>query len=360
MSKFIDNFLPEQFTLHLSSEPSKSHSKMSFQVFFHNCSAELQNEVRSTIENYKAENFKLSVKSSGSTGTPKQILHDKPSIIASARRTNHFFKLNDKSHVLCPLAIHTIGAKMALFRAIEGEYALHFTEASRNFIENIDQKLQFDLVSLAVIQLESLLKTPYNLNRFSQILLGGSSISVETEKKCLEHNFDAYLGFGMTETLSHIALRKLGTENYSCLEGIVVSSSEQGMRININNKTITSTDRIETIDNKTFKWLGRNDFAINSGGVKIIPEIVEKHLSERLGIAAVVLGISDVTFGEKVVLVTESELNTNQKQLITDSISKEFGKFSAPKLFVSQPFEYINGLKLNRKAIIANVKQRYE
>ncbi len=334
---------------------------MSFQVFFHNCSEQLRNEVSTTITNFQAENFELNIKSSGSTGLPKEITHSKKDIVNSANRTNKFFNLNTDSKVLCPLAIHTIGAKMSLFRALRGNYQIHFVEASRDFIDILPASLKFDLVSLAVIQFSELLESDIaQLARFENVLLGGSAIPAYLEEKSVQLGINAFIGFGMTETLSHIALRKLGNDYYHCLEGITVDSSEQGMIIQQNDKTITSTDIIEKPDNKSFKWIGRNDFVINSGGIKIIPELIENAVSSKFNVKIVLIGIPDVTYGEKAILVSEIAIDEQLKKEIKQFIEADFSRYHVPKAFVEHKFSYINGLKLDRLSLINSVKALYE
>jgi len=342
-------------------EANNYRSTMSFQVFFHNCNEQLQNEVKNAIEEFKDEAFELNVKSSGSTGTPKQIVHSKQAVIASALRTNRFFQLTENSRVLCPLAIHTIGAKMALFRAIVGNYQLHFVEASRDFIKVVPSQIQFDLVSLAVIQFAELLENNMNdFGRFNNILLGGSAIPIHLEEKSIQFQLKAFIGFGMTETLSHIALRKLGNENYQCLDGISVESSTDGMLIHLNDNTITSTDIIETTDKEHFKWIGRNDFIINSGGVKISPELLENAVNSVFDVKIVVVGISDVTYGQKAILVSETNIDEQLKIEIKSFIEERFGKYHVPKEFLVHEFGYINGLKLDRLGLIKSVEALYE
>jgi len=334
---------------------------MSFQVYFHNCPQELQDEVNIVIQNFENNDFELKVKSSGSTGLPKEISHDKKSIITSSRRTNQFFQLNENSKVLCPLAIHTIGAKMSLFRALTGDYELHFVNASRAFINEIPEGMKFDLVSLAVIQFGNLLDYhPNALDRFKNILIGGSAISEQMEQKSIELHLSTFIGFGMTETLSHIALRKLGEPFYKCLEKITVNTIDGGMEIHDNNKTITSTDIIESIDNQNFKWIGRTDFVINSGGVKIIPELIENYISSTFKIKILIIGVPDVTYGEKAILVSEEIIDDKLKTEIKNVIESKFGKYHVPKDFLVLDFKYINELKLDRLNIIKSVKALYE
>jgi O-succinylbenzoic acid--CoA ligase len=132
------------------------------------------------------------------------------------------------------------------------------------------------------------------------------------------------------------------------------------MKIHQNNETITSTDLIQTIDNKIFKWIGRNDFVINSGGVKIIPELLENSISVRFNLKVIIVVIPDVTFGEKAILVSETPLDDALKMKLKGHIETEFGKYYVPKDFIQLSFEYINELKLDRRRLTAKVKAHYE
>ena len=150
---------------------------MAFQVFFHHCEDSYREKIESAIREFAAYDFTLEVKSSGSTGTPKQIFHSKAVVIASAKRTNNYFRLNENSTVLCPISFDTIGGKMSLFRAITGNYEVHFTTPGRDFSSVIPSDLSFDLVSMAPLQLDYIIKNqPDKLIHFKQILLGGSGV----------------------------------------------------------------------------------------------------------------------------------------------------------------------------------------
>ena len=333
---------------------------MAFQVFFHHCEDAYREKIETAIREFAAGDFRLAVKSSGSTGTPKQIFHSKTAVVQSAERTNSYFNLTESSRVLCPISFDTIGGKMSLFRAMVGDYEVHFTTPSRHFVSDLPGDLAFDLVSLAPIQLDYIIKNqPDKLPGFKQILLGGSAVSAELEEDCLELNLNVNLGFGMTETVSHFAIRKMGNPVYSVLAGFEVNATDSGMEIrDVNNHSIiTSTDSIEYIDKHHFKWIGRLDFVINTGGVKIHPEPIEQLISNRFGVQVVLIGLQDSEYGEKVVLVTENQLTQDLKQSIDRIILTEFGKYAVPKQYIRHSFSYLNGLKLDRKTIKAQIEQ---
>lgn len=333
---------------------------MAFQVFFHHCEDSYREKVENAIREFVSDDFTLEVKSSGSTGTPKQIFHSKNAVVASAKRTNAYFNLDEHSRVLCPISFDTIGGKMSLFRAIVGNYEVHFTTPSRHFVSELRADLSFDLVSMAPIQLDYLIKNQKDkLSHFKQILLGGSAVSHQLEQSCMDLGLNVCLGFGMTETVSHFAIRKMGNSTYAVLPGFEVISAPTGMEIiDLDNESsITSTDQVETIDKQHFKWIGRLDFVINTGGVKIHPEPIEQLISNRFGIQIVLIGQQDPEYGEKVVLVSEDQLDNDSVRLISDTILSEFGKYAVPKQYIRHSFSWLNGLKLDRKSIKARIDQ---
>ncbi len=333
---------------------------MAFQAFYHNCENSYSERIEESILEFSKADFVLSVKTSGSTGTPKQIAHQKEAVEVSAKRTNSYFNLSENSKVLCPISFDTIGGKMALFRAIVGNYEIHFATPSRVFLNHVNTNIRFDLVSMAPLQLDYLIENEFNrIDQFKQILLGGSSISSKLEVSCSRLDSKVVLGFGMTETISHIAIREMNTAVYQTLNGISIESTADGMEIHdqLNNVIIHSTDVIEKIDNKHFKWLGRNDFVINSGGVKIHPEPIEQRILSQFGIHSLLIGKIDNEFGEKVTLIVENQIDDDLFIEITHLIQKEFGKYAVPKQYFQHSFSYLNGLKLDRKKIKTQIDQ---
>jgi O-succinylbenzoic acid--CoA ligase len=331
---------------------------MSFQVVFHYCTPDYEQKIRQTIDAFQANDFKLTVKSSGSTGKPKEIKHSKKQVVISAMRTNAFFGLDENSRVLCPISFDTIGGKMSLIRALIGEYEIHFLEPHRSFIQKVGPEMEFDLISLAPVQLAWIAENcSERLKQFENILVGGAAIPAVLEKQCMAINRNCYLGFGMTETISHIALRKFGSEYYQVLPGISVESLENGTRITDNESKleIHSTDTIQKNDNQSFKWIGRTDFVINSGGIKIQPEELEKLIQAELLISTVIIGKADLEYGEKVVLVTETALTESIQNQIKTLIESDFGKYAVPKAFIVHSFTYLNGLKLDRRTLKSEI-----
>jgi O-succinylbenzoic acid--CoA ligase len=148
-----------------------------------------------------------------------------------------------------------------------------------------------------------------------------------------------YLTFGMTETVSHFAIRKLNgidrSEYYKALKGIVISTDDRGCLTVAgsitNNKTIFTNDLVEIIGHDKFKWLGRIDHVINSGGIKINIDLLERKIKEIFSSAKIsndfyLEGIKDRKYGSKLILVFEignSDRSVLKKiKLLLDQLTK--------------------------------------
>jgi len=329
-------------------------SKMSFELIFHNCSAIHQLEVEAFVDEFQNELETLEVNTSGSTGIPKKISLSKRQLIASAERTNAYFQMDEDSTSLLCLSIHTIGGKMVLVRAIVGNYTVHVVEPKRNPVVDLLPFTLIDLASFAPIQFEaSFNESPQEMKLIGASLLGGSAPSEQLEARILREDLPVFVGFGMTETVSHIALRKVGEEMYTALDGVTIESTSDGIFISdtILDLELSATDLIETIDSTHFRWLGRADFAINSGGIKIHPEALEKVISTILMGSFAVIGLPHPTWGEECVLVVGFELDNEVFTGIQERIAEKFGRYAVPKRYIRHSIPYLNGLKVNRKLL---------
>lgn len=308
---------------------------MAFEVTYTDCSAETYQEIRAIITLWNEKSPEYRVKTSGSTGTPKTILLHKEQLEASAKRSNSFFGLNENSQVLMPLSPHTIGGKMMLIRALVGNYSIHVVEPRANPLEEIDPKSHFSFISLVPYQVKSILEeTPEKLNRFDNILLGGMGLSDELEQMLSELNPTIYIGFGMTETVSHIALRKMNDPIYQALEGVQLAIHQGSLVITDSKLGIAhmhTNDQVELIDPVHFRWLGRADFVINSGGIKIHPETIEQAIDEHIHVPFIIGGIPHEILGEACVLILEEALPDEEFKQIQEIIREKFGKYAAPK-----------------------------
>lgn len=346
MPKFIDNSLNQ-------AAQTKLIPEMSFELHFFQCTENTQSAVNELVAQLKTGSALISVQTSGSTGTPKSIEFQQHQLIASAQRTNAFFGLSAHSTVVLPLSVHRIAGIMSIVRAFIGNYALCITEPSVNFLHALPEGKTFDLVSCSINQLDELLNQ-HALKRFKQVLLGGSAISSQLENTANASQVPIYLGYGMTETVSHIALRKLGEPLYFPLTGVEISSTDAGTKITDHETGITNlwcTDVLNIHENNGFEFIGRTDFAIVSGGIKIHPEPLEKELEKVFNVTVYISSIPDERLMEKVIAVSENEFSEAEIKAMNEHISKHFGKYAVPKQWIVHSVPMLNELKMDRKAL---------
>ena len=329
---------------------------MAFEVKYINCSAETYQAIRKIIGDWNAKSPDYYVKTSGSTGSPKSILLKREQLEASAKRSNSFFGLDEHSAVLMPLSPHTIGGKMMLVRALVGNYAIHVVEPRANPLEEIPAKFQYSFISLVPYQVKCILEeNPDKLNFFENILLGGMGLSAELEQTLSGLKPAVYIGFGMTETVSHIALRKMNDPVYRALEGLHLDVSDNCLVITdskLGIEHMQTNDEVELIDSGSFRWLGRADFAINSGGIKIHPEGLEHAIDELIEEPFIIGSIPHETLGEICVLVLEEALPDDVFSQVQEIVREKFGKYAAPKQQVISSILKTENGKIRRREIL--------
>ncbi len=334
---------------------------MAFEVIYLHCSEKTQQEVRAVIELWQNGSPVYTVKTSGSTGTPKSISLSREQLEASAKRSNAAFGLTESARVFMPLSPHTIGGKMMLIRALTGNYTIEITEPGANPLKYIDPQTAYSFVSLVPYQVKHILEeTPGKLNQFRQILLGGMGLSPELEKTLSAISPDVFIGFGMTETVSHIALRRMGSPVYEALKNIELQVSDDCLVVTDQKLGITelqTNDQVKLIDPFHFEWLGRADFVINSGGIKIHPENLEQAIESRISFPFIIGGIPHETLGEACVLIGEQILPEEKFTELQAVIREKFGKYAVPKQQVLSPILKTENGKIRRKEILNMLKK---
>ena len=189
-------------------------------------------------------------------------------------------------------------------------------------------------------QVVNILNDSSSLSQLSEIenmIIGGAPLDSITEKRIAETSLNAYATYGMTETLSHVALRKVGAENsYFALPGVTFSQDERGcLKISVPHlsiKEVVTNDMVDLIDQTHFIWRGRFDNVINSGGVKIFPEEIEKLIAPYLKERFYVIGTPDTIWGEICTLVIEGEEWSKEKQQsLLMQLKEALPKHKSPK-----------------------------
>ncbi|MFM7682378.1 MAG: AMP-binding protein [Bacteroidota bacterium] len=304
-------------------------------------SAKFQNEaIEKAFLNFQSEwkkNDSIEVFTSGSTGEPKNILFPKEKMILSANKTINFFNLRNSINALICLSLETIAGKMMLVRAFVGKWNLNIVEPTANPLNNIDEKIDF--VALVPVQLERiLLESPEKLRKINTIIVGGAPVSNFLINLLKENEMTVFQTFGMTETVSHIAIRKIGmqTDNfYETVDGVKVSALNGNLMIHypeMFEEPLQTKDQVNIISPTKFVWIGRTDFMINSGGVKLNPEKIEQKLVEIIPFPFFIFGLNDENLGQKLALVIENNSNyTPEKERLKGILDK----YETPKVFIT-------------------------
>ncbi len=295
------------------------------------------------ISYWNSNSETLELQTSGSTGNPKIIVGSRARIVASIEMTRKAFNLHDNDLFFCCLNVNYIAGIMMVFRALHIGANLLVVEPTSNPLLNLgNQEYLLSKVkvfhSFVPLQIETILKNPKSailLNSAKAIIIGGASINSMLSKMCSELFVPIYATFGMTETLSHIAIRDLRKEgeSFKILEGVTIEvNTKNCLRINAastSNEWIQTNDVVELIDNSSFIVRGRIDNIINSGGVKIQLEEIERKIEEKLNLDSrfFCFGIRDELLGQKLILIIEGNRNTVTKEQLQGFLTK----FEVPK-----------------------------
>lgn len=283
------------------------------------------------------------LQTSGSTGTPKLIEIKKKFMINSAEATGAYFNLKENTTALLCMNPEYVAGKMMLVRAMVLGWKLDVVPASLNPLQGLGKT--YDFSAMVPLQVSNSLMDLYKIKK---IIIGGGAVSKELEKQLQNSLTECFSTYGMTETVSHIAVRTLNNHSslqggvtkqshsknenvtsgdpkasgeksyYSILPNILISKDNRNCLVidapKVTESQIITNDIVTLISEKEFKWLGRYDAIINSGGVKLIPEQIEEKLSKIIAQRFFVAGISDDVLGEKLVLLVENDLKGQHKE----------------------------------------------
>jgi o-succinylbenzoate---CoA ligase len=330
--------------------------------------SEYEQKVINFCQNWQSGQEEFIIKTSGSTGEPKPIILNRNQMIASAKLTGETFGLEAGDSSLVCLNIEYIAGMMMLVRGMVLGLKLTIIEPSGNPFQHFRNPI-FDFFAFVPLQLENILENEKNigiLNRAKATIVGGAAVNEVLEQKIQQLNVPVFSTYGMTETVSHIAVRRLNgnnkSENFKVLEGVIIGIDNRNC-LNIiskssNNALVQTNDIIEIISEKEFRLIGRFDNIINSGGVKIQLEKVEKAIEKEIQIfnpkRYFAYGIPDEKLGQKLVLVVETDiLDENLKELFLSKIKLILPKYEIPKeiIFIKSFQETPTG-KVDKKATL--------
>ncbi len=302
-------------------------------LLFSPCSAsfpsaenDFQKEVFDFCNAWKAGKEEFIFSTSGSTGKPKSISIHREKMIYSANLTSNWLNLKKNDIALLCLPIQYIAGAMVLVRALVLDLKVAIIEPKQNPIEElVNAGINVDVASFVPTQWAQMIQFPAELDHIFKaskgVLLGGAGLDSQLEKKTSAFAFPVFHTYAMTETVSHIAYRRINIHSqpsiYEVFPGILIDKNENScLKIQsflTDHQWLETNDLVEIISEKSFQLLGRADFVINSGGFKIQPIKVETLCQDffsdkNLSCDLFLFGIEDAFYGQKAVLFVNQEL----------------------------------------------------
>jgi len=296
---------------------------------------------------FNSDSF-ITVTTSGTTGSPKKIQIEKQAMVFSALATAEFFELKAGNLVLNCLSTNYIAGKMMLIRSIVLGFEMDFVAPTSNPVEN-NTKV-YDFVAMVPLQVENSINELINVRK---LIIGGTKINQNLRSQLLDLPTLVYETYGMTETITHIAVKKISDNYFSVLPNVTISTDDRNCLVidvpRISNAKIITNDVVNIIDNSEFELLGRIDNVINSAGVKLFPEQIEIKLGNKIQTRFFVIGIPDDQYGEQLALVVEGNSISFNDDFFNDLLPYE-----KPKAiyFVAKFLETESG-KIKRSATLS-------
>ena len=295
----------------------------------------------------------IEINTSGSTGGPKLIRVDKQAMVNSAIATGDFFDLYPGNKALHCLPAKYIAGKMMFVRGFILGLDMDFVAPNSNPLQNNDTI--YDFAAMVPLQAQHSLEALRNIKK---VIIGGARINKSLEKALVKLPIQAFETYGMTETITHIAAKKVGEKAFTVLPHVTISYDENNCLViyapRISDEIIVTNDLVELVNENQFVFLGRFDNIVNSGGIKLIPEQIELKLSGRIKSRFLLGGVADEKLGEKLILVVEGE-----PTIIDDSNFENLDKYEKPKeiMFVPKFSETETGKIMRKETLKAALKK---
>ncbi|MBS1977697.1 MAG: AMP-binding protein [Bacteroidetes bacterium] len=303
---------------------------------------------------------------SGSTGAPKEISFRRSQLLASAQLTIDALQLKAGETALVCLDSRFVAGALMLVRGLTANMNLVVLEPAGNPFR--DYSGPCDFVALVPYQLLQILnEVPEKINKVRNIIIGGAPIEPALQDRLKALSGNVYATYGMTETITHVALQKLNgsaaPDYFEGLPGIHFEVDERNcLKIHAPHltETVVTNDIVYLLDSRRFRWLGRYDNVINTGGVKVQKEELETILSGILSELGVrnryfVDSVEDASLGRKVILVIEgNSLAPELEEGIRLKVASKKGRYHVPKsILYSQSFFETPTQKIDRRRTLA-------
>ncbi len=302
----------------------------------------------------------VTVKTSGSTDKPKIIELRKEHMINSARATGSYFKTGSSTQALLCLSADYIAGRMMLVRAMVLGWDLHIVTPSKDSLTEYDN--DYDFVAMVPYQVWHSMES---LGKVKKLIIGGGRIPAELEARLQDVSTEVFATYGMTETSTHIAVRRLNgparSDSFSALPEVKFSVDERECLIinapNVLDAPIITNDIVTLNSPTNFNWHGRYDNVINSGGIKIYPEVLEAKLAPDIANNFLIASEKDKELGECVIMVFEG--NEDNVPNLSEAFQKLEPHERPRKVYSLSRFVYTETGKLKRQDVL-NVLQKYK
>jgi len=311
--------------------------------------SQIWDDVNQFISDWYSPKDEMMLQTSGSTGKPKSISVKKGWMKNSAQLTGKTFGLKEGDTALLCMPMKYVAGKMMVVRALKLGLDLKVVEPFSKPLKNIDEPIDF--AAMVPMQLE---KSLDQIEKMKTLLVGGGKVNPKLVEKIQGISTQVNETYGMTETLTHVAIKPLNGPNksdvFQALDGIQFETDDRSCLVifapMMNPNPVVTNDLVELVDETSFRWLGRIDNVINSGGIKIIPELVEAKLTEVVSSRRYfIAGLPDESLGEKVVLVIEGD----EIEISLDVLEK----YERPKeiYFISKFVEIESGKVIQKESL---------
>ncbi|MFL0352764.1 AMP-binding protein [Xanthomarina sp. GH4-25] len=304
----------------------------------------------------------IKTKTSGTTGKPKTIKIKKQAMVHSAIATGNYFDLKPGDKVLHCLPTEFIAGKMMLVRAIILGWQIDVVEPGT--VLNFSTKKHYDFCAMIPMQVQGNFK---RLGLIKKLIVGGAPMSPELIEQIQSLNTKVYATYGMTETITHIAVKQLNNFEkststtdqelfYKTLPNVTISQDDRDCLVieapQLSKEIIMTNDVVKLHSETSFEWLGRIDNVINSGGIKFFPEQIEDKLKAKISNRFFITSEADEILGDRLILILEAESNT-----LPASVFESLEAYEKPKKIyaVSKFIETTSG-KIQRLKTLSIIK----
>ncbi|HEX6224700.1 MAG TPA: AMP-binding protein [Chryseolinea sp.] len=302
-------------------------------------------------------------KTSGSTGPAKEISITRDQMSASAELTAKALGLKAGENSLLCLDPEFIAGKMMLVRTFIVGMKLIAVDPSSNPLNVVPLSVPVDFMAVVPLQLNAILDSESSgrINSIRNILVGGAALDESIQRKLAKLENPVYATYGMTETISHVALQPVNgpfaSEYFTVLPGIKIDIDDRGcleIYVPFLPEKIITNDLVEMASAEQFKWLGRVDNVINTGGKKVVPEKLEGQIRQMFDQQDIknrflISSRRDPLLGDRVILLIEGELRTISTQILKSSLQKILMTHEVPKeIYTNTRFVMTKNGKVNR------------